>query len=168
MDRVNVQKNGKNIVVQEVEEPKKMTKKLLIIIVVLALLLVLLGGLFAYSQITDTPLSTIIESIKPKQPDETFVLNEFLMNANSDIGKTNQVMRINVALSHIGGQAERVVIAEPIIRDIIFSNLKEIKLEDIPDNATIEKFKISTLDNLNEHFQDELITGVYVTDLIVR
>lgn len=163
----------------ELNETKRMNKKLIIIIIVAVALLLTAGGVVIYSVTTDTPIGELVEMLKEEKPDKVLVLDEFLVNALSEYGKTDQVLRINIALTHVNddetGMVEK---SKPIIRDIILANLSDLKVEKLLEENTLPEFKTKTKDAINEYFQGEtfdgetiegdIITGLYVTDLIVR
>lgn len=157
----------------EVTEIKKRSKKLIVAVVLITILILGSGSVIAFSMITETPVGDIISSLRPVKPDEIMVLNEFLVNAASTKGQTNKYLRINIALTHKNNQIEVMKTTEPIIRDIILGKLKSLEIEDLLDDKRIDIFKEVVQKDLNEYFKEthsekEMITGVYITDLIIK
>lgn len=153
----------------EVTKPKKKNKKLIIIIVAVIALLVLAGGLIIYSLVTDTSFGDMLAYFEPEVTEETMVLDEFLVNVASHQGSTDQLLRINLAIKYLDADnTEKIRAAVPMMRDIVLSNLRDLKIEIIHQDETIRTFKESTRESLNQHFGEEIVTEVYVTDMIVR
>jgi len=153
----------------EVSKPKKRSKKLIIAVVAVIVVLLLSGGLVVYSLVTDTSLGDMFSYFAPEVTEETMVLDEFLVNVSSQYGTAEQVLRIHLAVKYLDvDNTERLKASVPMIRDIVLSNLRDLKVETILEEDTIKAFKSNTRKSLNEHFGEEIITELYITDMIVR
>ncbi|MDX9916850.1 MAG: flagellar basal body-associated FliL family protein [Gudongella sp.] len=148
---------------------KKINKKILIIILAVILALIIGTSVLIYAKVKGVPVKSLIEKYLPEKSEQTLSLNEFLVNLNYDTGPSNEVLRINIAIKYIDSKnTERMVSEVPMIRDIILTNLRDLQAESILEEEIIYNFKKNTKDDINELLQQDIVTQVYVTDLIIR
>ena len=158
--------------INQTEDKKKSPKnrkKLLIIIGALSLLLLFAIGVGIYSLATDTPIIDMVEALRPEPSEETLVLEEFLVNLNSEAGATNQYLKINIALGYPGsGNTEVLTSAMPMIRNEILACLRELRRETVLEEESIEAFKEQAKNAINARLEEDLIEEIYITNMIVR
>lgn len=152
-----------------VKVKKVISKKIAIpIIAAIVLLTISVGGLI-YSRVSGQTVKEMVQSFAPEKTEHTIALSEFLVNLNSKVAPTNTVLRINIAIKYLDEKNNERMAAEiPMIRDIILSHLRELKVETILEEKTIEEFKKNAKQSINEHLNEEIVTQVYVTDMIIR
>ena len=154
---------------EQTKKKPKNRKKLMIIIGALSLLLLFVIGVGIYSMATETPIVEMVEALRPEPSKETLVLEEFLVNLNSEGGPTNQFLKINIALGYAGsGNTETLTAAMPMIRNEILVCLRELRRETVLEEESIEEFKVQAKNAINQRLDDEIIEEIYITNMIVR
>jgi flagellar basal body-associated protein FliL len=155
----------------QTEEPKKKpknSKKLVIIIGVLSLFFLFAFGVGIYSLATDTSIIEMVEVVRPAPSKETLVLEEFLVNLNSEAGHSNQYLKINIALGYLGSRNTEVLIsAMPMIRNEVLACLRELRRETVLEEESIEAFREQAKKAINARLEGQ-IEEIYITNMIVR
>jgi flagellar protein FliL len=148
---------------------QKKRRKLSIIIGVIGLLLITLTGVIVYSVATETPIREIAEGFRSEPSEETLVLEEFLVNLNSESGPTNQFLKINIALEYRdSNNTETLTDSMPMIRNEILACLRDLRRESVLEEASIEAFKDHAREAINARLDEEIIDEIYITNMIVR
>lgn len=156
------------------EKPKNkfkrlISKKIIIPIVASMLLLLVSGSVLIYSKASGQSVKEMLQSFAPEKSEHTVVLSEFLVNLNSQIAPANTVLRINIAIKYLDEKnTERIASETPMIRDIILSHLRDLRVETILEEKTIEDFKKNAKKSINELLNEDIVTQVYITDMIIR
>lgn len=147
--------------------PKKSKFKLVLLIVIPIFLIVSVG--FGYMAFTDTKISDIQE-IFQKEEEQTLLLEEFLVNIKSPVGK-NRYLKIKLALMYNNPEHGEVLNANVNkIRDIIITDLRERQSEEVLDTDKTEEIKSKIMEDINSGLNSEqkIVKDVYITDLIVQ
>ena len=148
--------------------PKK-RKKLLIITGVIGLLLLVVSGVVIYSAVTETPITEMVDRFRPEPSEETLVMEEFLVNLNSESGPTNQYLKINMALGYLGSNNTEILTASmPMIRNEILISLRDLRRETVLEEESIEEFKQQAKNAINSRLDEDIIDEIYITNIIVR
>lgn len=148
---------------------RSINKKILIPVIILLLILVVSAGVLIYSKATGQTVKELLKSFEPEKTEHTMVLSEFLVNLNSQAAPTNAVLRINIAIKYLDEKnIEKVSAETPMIRDIILSHLRDLSVENILEEKTIEEFKSNAKESINELLNEDIVTQVYITDMIIR
>jgi flagellar basal body-associated protein FliL len=153
----------------EINTSQKKRRKLSILIGVIGLLLIALTGVIAYSVITETPIREIAEGFRSEPTEETLVLEEFLVNLNSESGPTNQFLKINLTLEYRDSDNTEILLESvPMIRNEILACLRDLRRESVLEEASIEAFKDHARAAINTRLPEEIIDEIYITNMIVR
>ena len=147
----------------------KNRKKLLIIIGVIGILLMTVSGVVIYSVVTETPIMVMAESFRSEPSEETLVLEEFLVNLNSESGPSNQYLKIDIALEYRDSKnTEILTAAMPMIRNEIIVSLRDLRRETVLEEESIEAFKEQAKNAINARLEEEIVDEIYITNMIVR
>lgn len=138
-------------------------------VVALLIVLLLVGGIFVSMKIAGLTPADLMKEWTVEPAEQTLVLEEFLVNLNTYVVPSAPVLRIHIAVKYLDEKNQERMNAEiPMIRDLILSNLRSLHLETVLEEASIEEFKKKTREDLNAYFKENLVTQIYITDLIVR
>lgn len=137
--------------------------------VALLIALLLVGGAVFYMKIAGMAPKDLLNEWKGEPAEQTLVLEEFLVNLNTYGVPTAPVLRIHIAIKYLDEKNQERMKGEiPMIRDLILTNLRALRLETVLEEASMEEFKKKTREDLNAYFEENLVTQIYITDLIVR
>lgn len=137
--------------------------------VALLAVFLIVGGTVFYMKVSGLTTKDLLKGWIREPAEQTLVLEEFLVNLNTYAVPASPVLRIHIAVKYLDEKNQERMNAEiPMIRDLILSNLRSLHLETVLEEASIEEFKKKTREDLNAYFDENLVTQIYITDLIVR
>ena len=151
------------------KEKKPLDISKIVIIALLALILFLTAAILVFV-VSDNEGESILPTFQTKEEDgeNTMLLEEFIVNLKES-GKIKHFLKITMALMYTDTDQTEVIEANiNKIRDSIIESIRTYTYEDLLKDEGTGQLKKEMIVNVNEVLGQEIIKGIYVTDIIVQ
>lgn len=151
------------------KEKKPLDISKIVIIALLALILFLTAAILFFV-VSDNDGESILPTFQTKEEDgeNTMLLEEFIVNLKES-GKIKHFLKITMALMYTDTDQTEVIEANiNKIRDSIIESIRTYTYEDLLKDEGTGQLKKEMIVNVNEVLGQEIIKGIYVTDIIVQ
>lgn len=103
-----------------------------------------------------------------EEEERTILLEEFVINLKSDT-RSKDYLKIEMALMYEDKKDGEVLDSNKNkIRDIIIKELRNKTSDEMLDVDETRKLKDLILEEINVEFKEDLVKGIYFTDLVIQ
>ena len=144
-----------------------------IVLIIIVVLMLVLIGLFlgmAYYVFGGEHAVLGAKGSQNQGTDEeyTVILDEFIINLKSE-GNTQHYLKATIALMYTDDEMLDLITANTNkLRDVIITNLRNKTAEEMLNNETSPQIKDELVSSLNSALNEDVISGIYFTDLVVQ
>lgn len=152
---------------------EKKSGNLFKIIIIVLLFMILIGGaVFAgmFISMKKAPVAqNTTESVKVNIDENTYGLDEFLVNLSDEGGKRYLKVKIFIGYDKKNSKLEKELEPKkPIMRDAVINVLRAKKASDVMSEKGSENLKKEILDRINPLLNNGKLTNIYFYDMLVQ
>ena len=147
----------------EMEEVIQIKKRKLWLYFLLTPVIILLIAFFVYSFMTKSFFFK--EKPRPTDTGYTYSIEEMVINLKD----SHHYLKTKLVLGYGMERDIKLIQGKEVqLRDNIIAILRSKSREDILPVENTEKLKVEILTQLNQHFEEDVITDIYITEFLVQ
>lgn len=153
----------------DITNEKDSSRGLKIIIAILLLLMAMVIFLVGFILVKGGGSADISDIFKGEIKEETYDLEEFVVNLQPENGRTKNYAKIKVSLMYNQSKDGKILEEHTSkIRDKVTNILRAKTATEMIKIENIEDIKISLKEEINKSLGKDIVKDVYITDIVIQ